>query len=744
MDMLAFLYLEGPYTRGVFRRSAGAKACRELRDRLDSGSEDAEITHQSVFVIAAVLKDFLRNIPGSMLCVDLYDQWMEAVEGAEERIPAVQRLLHLLPSENLLLLRHVIAVLHCIQGSADDNQMNAFNLSVCIAPSMLWSPAPSTPEMEGEATKKVCELVRFLIENCSTLLGDVTSLFRTFSQKSSSSDHGSDVSSFQMNDSSYDSLENELNDDPESPFQEQLPLRDKDKPDSCSRDSVITLSDGDPEPDPDSNLLLQLPPLARPSRFSPVVRQPRVRHANGSSQGPRRLRRSSEPALALASMPTSSTVLAHADSRHPSVRKASYDAAMEGEADVDEVFLEQGLNGLQLKEEGEDGCEKRGVKIQNGGRRKTKHAPPPPLRLDASCSSLSSPATSPTGSSLSSLDSAFSQYSTDYATNVPLPLNEPLPLSPLFPGRPQQSSRSSPPQREALAHWPQATQPPRTCQSAPHSHGLHPNTWLKKDRCLTLRQPDSGHTEEDLPVVNGKSFSTTNCFSVSAQEAMVTNQNCRHRSSSPPSYQQALLQLQRSHSPFHGATEKPLTVKDLRHLHDQTSPNKLKPNPEAEIAQRLAEGGCVQPPKGVFFGQSATTLVLQRQKSHSLTPAMDIHRGRKTLPRRASDPAKVNVNSNRGPSLTLDRLPASKARPQDGRASDNHAKPRLCLSPSATRAVRDYFSSQGQEDVDACLQRSHEVALAIVQGKKEWQNRRCSDPRLEDFEQLFFAEESYV
>lgn len=65
------------------------------------------------------------------------------------------RLLHLLPAENLLLLRHVIAVLHCIQGNAQDNQMNAFNLSVCIAPSMLWSQAPSTPEMEGEGTKKV-------------------------------------------------------------------------------------------------------------------------------------------------------------------------------------------------------------------------------------------------------------------------------------------------------------------------------------------------------------------------------------------------------------------------------------------------------------------------------------------------------------------------------------------------------------------------------------------------------------
>lgn len=61
-----------------------------------------------------------------------------------------------LPRENALLLRYLLAVLHGIQGNARENQMTSFNLSVCIAPSMLWPPgAPCSPEAEGEGTKKV-------------------------------------------------------------------------------------------------------------------------------------------------------------------------------------------------------------------------------------------------------------------------------------------------------------------------------------------------------------------------------------------------------------------------------------------------------------------------------------------------------------------------------------------------------------------------------------------------------------
>ncbi|KAJ8013111.1 hypothetical protein DPEC_G00049890 [Dallia pectoralis] len=743
LDMLVFLYQEGPYTRGIFRRSAGAKACRELRERLDNGTEETHsVTHESVFVTAAVFKDFLRNIPGSLLCVDLYEQWVGVMERADEgeTIQAIQRLIRLLPSENLLLLKHVVAILHRIQGNADDNQMNAFNLSVCIAPSMLWTPAPCSPKGEGEATKKICELVRFLIENCNKVLGDnVTSLFSGFPQKSSSSDHGSDVSSFQMNDSSYDSLENELNDDPDSPFQESLPLRDKAKPDSHSRDSVITLSDCDPDPEPEPDLL-QLPLLARPRKFSPVVRQPRTRQPFVQSQGPLRIRRSSEPALGH----TPGALILQSDEHDLASRKASYDATMEGEEEEmdeeeeeedDEVFLARGLRSLHLKQdEVVPGGEKE--EVGTHGRRKLKHTPPPPLRLDISCSSHSSPATSPTGSSLSSLDSAFSQYSTDYVTSASFPLAEPSPRYP----------NGSPTRRDTL-DWNQNQQlhSPRTPSA---HHGLHPNTWLKRDRRLSLRQPDNGQLEED--VGEGEVVSVLKVPEVKRVKVKCAQVSSQRRSSSPPSYQQAVLQLQKSRSPFYRGTEKHLTIKELRLLHDQACHLACKAPTGSEV---------IQPPQSVFYGQSCSTLTLQRQKSLSVTPDIEASCNAAAAPRRASEPSRVMSSAS---SFTLEkpavksqtdrvkcqRLPerglrVSDVEPQHDAAVPN-SEPLFCLSPSATRAVTDYFSSQGQVDADTCLRRSQEVALSLVQGKREWQSRRCSDPRIEDFDQMFFAEESYV
>ncbi|NWV01571.1 RHG20 protein, partial [Upupa epops] len=92
LDMLLLLYQEGPSTEGIFRRSGSAKACKELKEKLDSGAE-VDLAHESIFVTASLFKDFLRNIPGSILSSQLCDQWVSVMDlgNDEEKIKNIQR-----------------------------------------------------------------------------------------------------------------------------------------------------------------------------------------------------------------------------------------------------------------------------------------------------------------------------------------------------------------------------------------------------------------------------------------------------------------------------------------------------------------------------------------------------------------------------------------------------------------------------------------------------------------------------
>jgi len=68
---------------------------------------------------------------------------------------SLNSLVNQLPEANFILLRHLFGVLHHIEQNSGVNQMNAFNLALCIAPNMLWLPRPTGPEEESRSTKKV-------------------------------------------------------------------------------------------------------------------------------------------------------------------------------------------------------------------------------------------------------------------------------------------------------------------------------------------------------------------------------------------------------------------------------------------------------------------------------------------------------------------------------------------------------------------------------------------------------------
>lgn len=97
------------------------------------------------------------------------------------------------PTETLQLLAELLQSLGWFSDKSPQHKQQN-HTSIQLYKRMTCSDADeSVHALTGSwFSPQVCELVRFLIENCCSVLGeDVTSLFRSFSQKSSSSDHGS-------------------------------------------------------------------------------------------------------------------------------------------------------------------------------------------------------------------------------------------------------------------------------------------------------------------------------------------------------------------------------------------------------------------------------------------------------------------------------------------------------------------------------------------------------------------------
>ena len=53
--MLSFINQKGPFTEGIFRKSASIKSCRALKEKLNSGNK-VNLDDESIRVVASVLK----------------------------------------------------------------------------------------------------------------------------------------------------------------------------------------------------------------------------------------------------------------------------------------------------------------------------------------------------------------------------------------------------------------------------------------------------------------------------------------------------------------------------------------------------------------------------------------------------------------------------------------------------------------------------------------------------------------
>ncbi|KAK5875593.1 hypothetical protein CesoFtcFv8_026661 [Champsocephalus esox] len=170
----------GLQTVGIFRVGSSKKRVRQLLEDFDRGVDVQLDEEHSVHDVAALLKEFLRDIPDPLLSRELYPAFLHAalLRGSDQLL-FLQLLLYLLPPCNCDTLLRLLSLLHTVQSYAQDsvgtndeeipgNKMTATNLAVIFGPNLLQKErgAESGPLSMGiEDSSAIISVTLLLIQN---------------------------------------------------------------------------------------------------------------------------------------------------------------------------------------------------------------------------------------------------------------------------------------------------------------------------------------------------------------------------------------------------------------------------------------------------------------------------------------------------------------------------------------------------------------------------------------------------
>ncbi|XP_051544730.1 stAR-related lipid transfer protein 13-like isoform X1 [Myxocyprinus asiaticus] len=123
---------------GIFRKSGVKSRIQTLRQLNENSPDHVTYQGQSAYDVADLIKQYFRDLPEPVLTSKLTDTFLDIYQfiPAEQRLQAVQAAVILLPDENREVLQTLLYFLSDI-ACAQENQMTAESLAVCLAPSIL-------------------------------------------------------------------------------------------------------------------------------------------------------------------------------------------------------------------------------------------------------------------------------------------------------------------------------------------------------------------------------------------------------------------------------------------------------------------------------------------------------------------------------------------------------------------------------------------------------------------------------
>ncbi|XP_058239407.1 stAR-related lipid transfer protein 8 isoform X2 [Hemibagrus wyckioides] len=123
---------------GIFRKSGVKSRIQALRQLNDNSPDHVTYQGQSAYDVADLLKQYFRDLPEPILTSKLTQTFLHIYQFVpqQQRFQAVQCAVFLLPDENREVLQTLLYFLSDI-STAEENQMTAHTLAVCLAPSIL-------------------------------------------------------------------------------------------------------------------------------------------------------------------------------------------------------------------------------------------------------------------------------------------------------------------------------------------------------------------------------------------------------------------------------------------------------------------------------------------------------------------------------------------------------------------------------------------------------------------------------
>ncbi|XP_056321958.1 rho GTPase-activating protein 6 isoform X2 [Danio aesculapii] len=181
------LHRYGLQTVGIFRVGSSKKRVRQLREAFDQGAEVILDDHHSVHDVAALLKEFLRDMPDPLLTRELYAAFIScaSLEKSEQH-RIIQLLLCLLPACNSDTLQCLLHFLSTVANHAEDscdahgnqvmgNKMTSLNLATIFGPNLLHKQKSSEKEFSVQSSVRMEEsaaiisVVQHMIDTHHTL-----------------------------------------------------------------------------------------------------------------------------------------------------------------------------------------------------------------------------------------------------------------------------------------------------------------------------------------------------------------------------------------------------------------------------------------------------------------------------------------------------------------------------------------------------------------------------------------------